>query len=480
MSSIGAHHSGNGAVSPARIAAFSALLSCHTAEDTIDALLHQAYENKISDPRDRSLAMELAYGVLRRQEMIDWRLGPLLKKPLPRHPVVLQTLLRLGAYQLIYLDRVPASAAVHETVALTKSCTKKLGHDWSGFVNAVLRNLIRLPEPFLPDPAVYPAQALSIRHSVPLWLCQRWVDRLGFEQAEAACRATSCVPSVTIRVNQRRSTREVFLKRLRQEGISAHPTTVSPVGVVLEKGSVVTSLPGFQDGDFYIEDEAAQLIPPLLDPQRGDLVLDACAAPGGKATHLAELMDDRGHVLALDRQKARLDLLQENCRRLGITIVTPVAGDARKPEEAVRTLSKGGEKRSSPTMAPSGLVDRILLDAPCSGLGVLRRHPEAKWNKHTAMFLRHQKLQKEILEAVSAVLRPGGVLVYSTCSTEPEETEDVVTHFCHLHTEWMRESVAPWLPSSALLFVTAHGALSTMGNKCGMDGFYAARLRKVS
>jgi 16S rRNA (cytosine967-C5)-methyltransferase len=423
--------------------------------------------------------MELVYGVLRRQETIDWRLGPVLKKPLRRLPVILQTLLRLGAYQLLYLDRVPPSAAVHETVALTKSYSKKLGRDWSGFVNAVLRNLMRLPEPAPPDPQAYPAQALSIRHSVPLWLCQRWVHRLGFEQAEATCQTTSCVPSVAMRVNQRRLTREVFLDRLGQQGISAHPTMISPVGVVLEKGQLVTSLPGFQEGDFYIEDEAAQLIPPLLDPQPGDLVLDACAAPGGKTTHLAELMDDQGQIVAMDRQKARLELLQENCRRLGITIVTEVLGDVRKPLEALRTLCKGG-KSSRPTMAPDGLVDRILLDAPCSGLGVLRRHPEAKWNKHTAMFLRHQSLQKEILEAVAAVLRPGGVLVYSTCSTEPEETEDVVTHFCHVHTGWMRESVAPWLPSTALPFVTAHGALSTMGNECGMDGFYAARLRKVS
>lgn len=445
----------------------------------MDGVLLRTCEAGISDPRDRALAMELVYGVLRRQETLDWRLSTLLRKPLPRLPVVLQTLLRLGAYQLLYLDRIPASAAVHQTVALTKSYTKQLGRDWSGFVNAVLRNLLRLPKPSLPDPESYPAQALSVRHAVPLWLCRRWLDRLGFERAEAACRTTSCVPSVTIRVNQRRSTREALLDRFRQQGISASPTTMSPVGIVLEKGQAVTSLPGFQDGEFYIEDEAAQLIPPLLDPQPDDLVFDACAAPGGKTTHLADLMGNRGHIFAVDRQRARLDLLQENCRRLGITIITAVVADARKPLEALRALSKGG-KSSTCTMAPDGLVDRVLLDAPCSGLGVLRRHPEAKWNKHAGMLLRHHHLQKEILDAVSIVLRPGGVLVYSTCSTEPEETEDVVTHFCHVRAGWIRESVAPWLPSAALPFVTAHGALSTMGNECGMDGFYAARLRKVS
>ena len=191
-------------------------------------------------------------------------------------------------------------------------------------------------------------------------------------------------------------------------------------------------------------------------------------------------MDNHGQILALDRQKDRVQQLQENCRRLGTTIVTAAIGDARKPAEALRSLSQGDAPSNGSSAARDGLVDRILLDAPCSGLGVLRRHPEAKWSKHTAMFLRHQNLQKEILEALSAVLRPGGVLVYSTCSTESEETEDVVAQFCHVHTEWIRESVASWLPSAALPFVTAHGAFSTMGNDCGMDGFYAARLRKVS
>jgi 16S rRNA (cytosine967-C5)-methyltransferase len=191
-------------------------------------------------------------------------------------------------------------------------------------------------------------------------------------------------------------------------------------------------------------------------------------------------MEDRGHILAMDRRRLRMDLLQENCRRLGITIVTAIVGDARKPLDALRAPIKGGRPSSRPSVAPNGLVDRILLDAPCSGLGVLRRHPEAKWNKSPVIFSRHHNLQQEILDAVSAVLRPGGVLVYSTCSTEPEETEDVVTHFCHVHSDWTRESVAPWLPRTALPFVTAHGALSTMGNTCGMDGFYAARLRKVS
>ena len=451
--------------SPARAIALAVLLACRSGDKALDDELDKRAAAGRLDARDRSLAMELIYGTVRRQETIDWRLEPVLNRPLLRLPTVVQMVLRLGVYQLLYLDRIPPSAAVDESVRLAKIYAKQLHRDWSGFVNAVLRNVIRAPEPVLPDPMVDPARALSVRHSVPLWLCQRWIDRLGSDHAESACRATAIVPAVTLRVNRLRVTREQFLDRLKQEGIAASPTAVSPVGVVLERGDAVTSLPGFEDGDFYVEDEAAQLIPPLLDPQPGDLVLDACSAPGGKTTHLAALMQNRGEILALDRNADRLTLVDDNCRRLGITIIRTMRGDAATV---------------LPSKFQGRMFDRILVDAPCSGLGVLRRHPEAKWAKHEAMLARHHQLQTQILDAVASVLRPGGVLVYSTCSTEQEETEDVVAQVCRDYSGWVRESVAPWLTPAARSFVTAHGALSTMGNTFGMDGFYAARLRKVS
>lgn len=456
----------------ARNAALSILLSSHSGDTAVDALLDERFRG-VADPRDRALAMELVTGVLRRQETLDWRLRPVLKKPLARLPAMIQMLLRMGAYQLFYLDRIPPSAAVDESVRITRSYTRQLGRDWTGFVNAVLRNLLRLPEPSLPDRLCQPDEALSVSYAVPLWLCQRWVDRLGFENAEAACRTVSAMPTLTLRVNRQRVTRDAFLLRLKEAGIAARPTTISPVGLMLDKGQQVTTLPGFNEGDFYVEDEAAQLIPPLLDAQPGHTILDACAAPGGKTTHLAELIANQGRIVAMDRQIDRVARLRENCRRLAATAVMPVIGDARRPAEAL-ALVQGGEQ------ALLGTFDGVLLDAPCSGLGVLRRHPEAKWKKHTAMFARHHLLQRELLEALAVVLRPGGVLVYSTCSTESEETEEVIEQFCHRHQQWQRESVAPWLPSSALPFVTAQGALSTMGNDCGMDGFYAARIRKVS
>lgn len=459
-------------VSSPRSLALRILLASQRADRPLDELIEQQ-ASQITQSRDRALIMELVYGVLRRQEPIDWRLGAILSKPLHRLPSLVQMVLRLGAYQILFLDRIPPSAAVNQAVELAKASAKQLGRDWSGLVNGVLRNLIRMPAPSLPDPATHPAEWLSLTYGIPGWLAERWLERLGMEQAESACRATSTVPDLTVRVNRCHLTREDFLKRLQEAGVEAHPAIVSPLGVVVDKGPDVTSLPGFRTGDFYVEDEAAQLIPPILEPQPGDVILDACAAPGGKATHLAELLGDRGTIIAVDQSASRLDLLQENCLRLRLQSIVPVVGDVKQPSQWTRLLAGNHDQPDIPTS-----FDRILVDAPCSGLGVLRRHPEAKGLKSESSLTRHHKLQRDILESVAPTLRPGGVLVYSTCSTETEETEEVVSRFCETSPGWTRESVAPWLPPDALQFVTDRGALSTLCNSVGMDGFYAVRLRK--
>lgn len=453
----------------ARTVAVSVLVESVKSDEGADLLLDRALTQSRCDSRDRALAMELTYGVLRRLATIDWRLASVVDKPLPRLPLAIQMIVRLGAYQLLYLDRIPHSAAVNESVQLTKRWAKPLGRDWSGFVNAVLRSLLRSPVPPWPAVEADPARALSVRHSIPEWLSRRWIDRLGVAGAEAACAGASAVPPVTLRVNQLKIAREAFLETLQEAGLKARATDVSPCGVVLEDGGLISSLPGFQEGAFYVEDEAAQLIPPLLDPQPGETILDACAAPGGKTTHLAMLMQNRGTIYAVDRKPERLELLRVNCRRLGVTIAEPIVGDIKQPG----TWSDVAETQD-------GCFDRSLVDAPCSGLGVLRRHPEAKWRKDSQAFLRHQTLQLQILSSVATRLRAGGVLVYSTCSTEPEENENVIEQFCQSNAEFRPESVAPWLPPAARAFLTEKGALSTMGNRCLMDGFYAARLIKVS
>ena len=463
----------------ARTIALSLLVESAKSEEGVDVLLDRALARCSFDSRDRALTVELTYGVLRRLATIDWRLEPVLDKPLLRLPVAVQMTLRLGAYQLLFLDRIPQSAAVNESVNLARAFAGTVGRDWSGLVNAVLRGLLRHPPEPWPSMDHDAAQALAVRYSVPGWLSRRWIERLGLASAEAACKEVSVTPPLTLRANRLITTREALLESFSQMGIAAKPTSMSPFGIVLDEGGSVPSLPGFHEGAFYVEDEAAQLIPSLLDPQPGDIVLDACAAPGGKSTHLADLMQNKGTVYAIDRKGARLDLLRNNCQRLGVQNVVPIIGDIREPREWVSMIERAGSPSAKKASVGEPSVDRILVDAPCSGLGVLRRHPEAKWRKDEQALPRHQTLQCQILEAVAPCLRPGGVLVYSTCSTEPEENEDVIKRFCRAHAEFQRESVRPWLPTAAQEFVTEQGALATMPNCFSMDGFYAARLRKV-
>ncbi|MEO6308812.1 MAG: 16S rRNA (cytosine(967)-C(5))-methyltransferase RsmB [Nitrospiraceae bacterium] len=463
----------------ARAIALSLLVESVKSEERVDVLLERALAQCSFDSRERALTVELIYGVLRHLATIDWRLEPVLDKPLLRLPVAVQMALRLGAYQLLFLDRIPQSAAVNESVNLAKAFAGTLGRDWSGFVNAVLRALLRHPPAPWPSMDHDAAQALTVRYSVPGWLSRRWVERLGVASAEAACEGVSAIPPLTLRVNHLSTTRAALLDKFAQMNIASKPTSVSPFGIVLEEGGPVPSLPGFHEGAFYVEDEAAQLIPPLLDPQPGDIVLDACAAPGGKSTHVADLMHNKGTIYAVDRKGVRLDRVRDNCHRLGVQIVVPIVGDIRQPREWVSMIETAGHPSMKKSRMVEPSVDRILVDAPCSGLGVLRRHPEAKWRKDERALPRHQALQCQILEAVAPCLRPGGVLVYSTCSTEPEENEDVIERFCHAHAEFQRESVVPWLPLAAQRFVTEQGALSTVGNRFSMDAFYAARLRKV-
>jgi 16S rRNA (cytosine967-C5)-methyltransferase len=453
--------------------AFSVLTESMRSDESLEILMDRALTRATLDARDRALAVEIAYGVMRRLGTIDWRLGPVLDKPLDRLPVAVQMVLRMGAYQLLFLDRIPQSAAVSESVKLAKVRRRKLKRDWSGLVNAVLRALLREPSPPWPSIEAHAAEALAVRYSVPEWLSRRWIDRWGIAKAGAACEQASLIPPLTLRVNRLQISRDDFLVRLREAGLTAMPTRVSPTGVTLKEGILVPSLPGFSEGQFYVEDEAAQLIPLILDVKGGDLVLDACAAPGGKATHLAELMNDIGRIYAVDRSKARLELLGVNSRRLGHLSLVPIVGDLRDAswQQAVLHSFVGG---SGPVR-----FDRILVDAPCSGLGVLRRHPDAKWRKSSQQFERHHALQRQILESAALCLRPGGVLVYSTCSTEVEENEDVVDQFLRSHAEFRRESVGPWLPEHGQEFMTERGDLFTMANADSMDAFYAARLTRV-
>jgi 16S rRNA (cytosine967-C5)-methyltransferase len=463
----------------ARAVALEALLTLERSATNLgaDEILEALLQASRLDVRDRALTWELAYGVLRHRSILDWRLKHVSDRPIERLPMIVRTVLRLAAYQLLYLERIPASAAVNESVKLAKAARARRGkdrldRDWSGYVNGVLRSLLREAAPSLPSTDLDALGALSLRYSCPPWLVTRWLRRFGLAGAEQLCHQTQAIPPLTLRVNTLKITREELEAELVRAGQAAHPTQVSATGLLIEKPrpSTVARLPQFERGLFYIEDEAAQLIPPLLDPKPGERILDACAAPGGKTTHLAALMANHGEIVAVDQSPARLHLLEENCRRLDVRIVDTVQADL------VRELRTPGARLAEALAQP---FDRILLDAPCSGLGVLRRHPEGKWQKREASLTQHHDTQLEMLTLVAQRLRPGGVLLYSTCSTEPDENEAVVEEFCRSEAGFHLESVGPWLPASAQHLVTDRGYLSTTLNSASMDGFFAARVRRA-
>ncbi|MFO0774896.1 MAG: 16S rRNA (cytosine(967)-C(5))-methyltransferase RsmB [Nitrospiraceae bacterium] len=458
----------------------------------LDEAIARALTGHQVDPRDRALLMELVHGVLRHRLALDWRLDHVADRPMAKLPALVAHILRLAAYQLIHLTKIPASAAVNEAVTLVRRRMRE--PHWAGFVNAVLRAMIRTAPPDLPDRAADPVAHLSIRYSCPPWLVTRWVERMGLTDAEALCAATCQPPPMTVRVNTMLQSRADVLAAWRAAGLSAVETVVSATGIQVVDGGHPSQWPGYCEGWFYVEDEAAHLIPTLLSPQRGERVLDACAAPGGKALHCVELMRGQGEVVTVDRSGPRLATLRDNIARLRATNVAVVAHDWRRVHD--------GAVLPEPLRRP---FDRILLDAPCSALGILRRHPEGKWQKRADDLSAHRDAQREILRAVSRLLRPGGTIVYSTCSTEPEETIQIIDEFLASHREFVRESVADRLPTAALPWVTEQGDLCTAVSRDlsnarsgtdavadkplvdettqtqirPMDGFYAASLRRT-
>jgi 16S rRNA (cytosine967-C5)-methyltransferase len=424
----------------------------------LDPVLDRGLRSPDLKPIDRAFVTELVYGVLRQRGYLDWAIGLFAAQGARRQSSKLKNLLRLGSYQILFLDRVPASAAVNESVRLAKT----LGSGpIAGYVNAILRALSRAGVIALPDPDGDPVLHLSVKYSHPEWLVRRWLSRLGPERTAVLCAADNEIPPVTVRVNPLRATREALAAELKREGIEVTPCRVSSAGLMLRGVSDLTGLPAYQRGAFYVQDEAAQLVGRIVDPKPGERILDLCAAPGGKSTHLAELMGDRGEVVAADADATRLERIVQNIERLGLASIRPVAADA------ARTPAALGDRP----------YDRILVDAPCSGLGILRRNPEAKWHKSEDAIAGNAARQQKILDRVPALLKPGGVLVYSTCTTEPEENENLIGDFLAGHQEFRVESIhsdgfeAPDL-------VTPEGYFNTLLNPYQMDHFFAAKLMK--
>jgi 16S rRNA (cytosine967-C5)-methyltransferase len=435
------------------------LLKVDTQKAYADILLDRILRTGNLSLADRGLLTELTYGTLRWRGKIDAKLASCLSRPLSETDPFVRNLLRLTIYQLLFLDKVPDYAAVNEAVEIAKAYRRKS----AGFVNGVLRSFLRRKEDRYPTKPNDNFPLIAAEYSHPQWLVERWIGYFGIEEAKALMLACNERAPLVLRVNLRKSTRDDFLERLRQNHVAANFTQASPQGITLSSGALVDTLPGFADGHFQVQGEASQLVTYLLDPKPGETVLDACAGPGGKTTHIAEWMEDRGKIIAIDTSARGVEKIKENIRRLGLHSVTASRADASRDLPASLDL----------------IYDRILVDAPCSGLGTLRSHPEIKWQRGESDIKRLSVLQTKILHRLVTNLKPGGILVYSTCTLTADENERVVDNFLQQHDRFELEEAARYLPKQAQHMVRGK-YFQALPHRDNTDGFFAARMRKVS
>jgi 16S rRNA (cytosine967-C5)-methyltransferase len=438
-----------------RSAAVEILCLWATTHNSVDLLFHAAIEHLANV--DRGLVKTLVYGVLRQKEYLDHIVRTFAKHPLRKmKPRTLMTL-RIGVYQLLFLSRIPESAAVNATINTLKAAGQP---PWLiGFANGILRAVARSRATLPTAEQMAATEPPLLNH--PAWMIERWQARFGPEQARAICRANNTEPPLTLRVNGRRTSRTLLREALAKSGIQGHKGFYSPLGLVINAfpGSI-PSLPGYEAGHFQVQDEAAQLASLLAGPLPSRCrVLDGCAGLGGKTSHLAEVLPPDGAIVAVEPDSRRYRLLRDNLRRLG-------HGQAVLP--ARTDLRAYAATRPQP-------FDVILIDAPCSGTGVIRRQPDIRWNRQPEDLATYQQTQVHLLEIAATLLKPGGVLLYATCSLEPEENEETVRLFLTRCPRFAVENAAPFLPESARRLVDPSGFFHP-NPADGLDGFFAARL----
>lgn len=406
---------------------------------------------------DKAFITELVYGTEKWKLTLDWIIEQFSSIKLKKMSPWILNILRLGIYQLIYTDKVPESAAVNESVKLSK----KYGHTASsGFVNAVLRNISRKRNEIrYPDKEKEPVRFLSVKYSHPQWLVQKWLGRYGYEFTESLLDSNNGVPVFTVRVNTLKTTREQLVQAFREAGMEAGNGAYVQEAVTVENPQSFAHLDAFRKGHFQVQDESSMLVARVLDPKPGELVMDVCSAPGGKSIHIAQLMGNQGTVIARDIHEHKIKLIKEAAERLGITIITTELFDATLTDD--RYVDK---------------ADRVLVDAPCTGLGIIRRKPDIKWTRNVEDKKEIVRLQLKILSAASKYVKSGGVLVYSTCTIEPEENDELVKSFLKDNKGFEPVDISPVLPVGLVKPTAADGYIQLFPNIDKVDGFFITKM----
>ena len=457
----------------ARKVALECLLTLSHTSTSIASVVDSAFGRYAIDGRERRLINGLVYGVIRWQRQLDWVLNQFIN---PRFQLDARhrNILRLGAFQLLHLDGIPAHAAIYETVQLATSHQRKSssGRKSSGFINAVLRSVQRKGTALAYPPLdANPIEHIAISLSYPTWLVKRWLQTRGVSWTLAFCRASNQIAPLALRVNSLLTQREEVSRSLEANGIAATVSKIAPDGLVLENRAITAfDTAGDQTlknilnrEDIYVQDESAMLVPHLLSSGEAQFIVDLCAAPGGKTTHLAHLMGNAGKIIAVDVSPEKIAFLQKNCRRVGAHNVETQIIDATKDDlEFIKT------------------ADAVLIDAPCSGFGTLRRHPDIRWNKTFEQVRALSEVQYTLLKNAAQHIKPGGILVYSTCSIEPMENEEVVQRFLRDFPMYKIENARRFLPDIPVSAITPQGFVQTFPHEHRVDGTFAARLRRIS
>lgn len=446
----------------ARVLAFQILLHMDRAASHPDRLIRGMLgRHERLEERDRALLTELVYGVLRWQGRLDWHIDQLSRTRPEKIDPAVRILLRLALYQILMLDRIPDHAAVNEAVNMAKTTQPAY---LVKFVNGILREALRRRSGWMwPEASEEPGKYIAVTTAHPIWYAERLLHEFGFEETLDICNANNTVAPMTLRVNALKTSTDTILRWCVEHGIDAEPSGVVPTAVRLtglRRDLAETSI--YRDGLVQVQDEASQIVSALVAPRAGERVLDLCAGFGGKSTHLGILMGDRGEVVAVDNSAWKLEELRKNARRQGLRIIKPHTADLLE-------FSPG----------TGDLFDRVLLDAPCSGFGTLRRNPDIKWRRHLKDPRRFGRIQKEMLDHAARFVKPGGTLVYSACTLFREENEAVAEHFAASHPDWRIEPFGPDLPD-ACRGMAAGSFFRTWPHRHQVDGFFAARLKRLA
>lgn len=410
------------------------------------------------DRLDRALVTEIVNGTLRNLIKIDWIINGFVKLNPKKISQNIRDILRCGTYQIIFLDKIPDSAVCNESVELAK----KYGNQGAArFTNGVLRNISRNKNNIImPDKSNY-IEYLSIEYSHPVWMVELWINSYGIDFTRELLKANNKVPPLTIRVNKLKSDKKEIMKALDNLGIYYTEGLYNDEAISIKGASSLDEIDLFKEGYFQVQDESSMLVGNIMNPKAGDFIIDVCSAPGGKATHLAEIMGNKGKIIARDVHKHKLNLIEQNCKRLGITIIETQLFDAINLDE--RFIGK---------------ADGVLVDAPCSGLGLVRRRPDLRWKRTPEDIAKLSKLQLSILRKASLHVKSGGTLVYSTCTLCKEENIQMVKRFLSENSSFSLDNIEKLLPQSVDAPNKKDGYLELYPSIHGTDGFFIARMIK--